>query len=355
MKLLLSGLDTVECAYFLRPTPQCALDFGALGLEKERLRQSKKREPAKIELGGKEFLLQSYGSGSGYPFVIENADMTIEFGEFNDPSFFVTFRSIALWHKGASALHQQFMLWAASLGLMPYRTESLSRVDFTFDYHLPQIDFDEDNFVSLSAADIQYRKNRQIQTFNLGTGDLVLRVYDKVAEINEQSGKHWFFPLWDEVEENVWRIEWQVRKDKLRQFAIRTFDDLYAGRGDLLRYLCQSHTTLRIPTEDSNRSRWPLHPLWSHLQAHIDTLNVQGVLRSFDEKELLQARLMRMAVSIQGYLKAIAAMDCVLHGKAMVSNTEAQAHLQGMLARIHDPLTWKTDVQKRIDAIRLGK
>ena len=355
MKLLLSDLDTVECAYFLRPTAQCKLDFSALGLEKERLRQSKKREPTKIELGGKEFLLQPYGSGSGYPFVIENADMTIEFGEFNDPSFFVTFRSIALCHKGASTLHQQFMVWAQSLGLQPYRSESLSRVDFTFDYYLQKIDFDEDSFVSLSAADIQYRKNRQIQTFNLGTGDLVLRVYDKVAEINEQSGKHWFFPLWDGIEENVWRIEWQVRKDKLRQFAIRTFDDLDAGCGDLLRYLCQSHTTLRVPSADTNRSRWPLHPLWSDLQAHIDTLNVQGVLRSFDQKELLQARLMRMAVSVQGYLKAIAATKCVMHGKEMVSNKEALLHLQGLLAHVHDPLTWKTDVQKRIDVIRLGK
>lgn len=108
MRLLLSGLDTVECAYFLRPTPQCALNFAALGLERERLRQSKKCEGSKIDLGGTAFLLQPYGSGSGYPFVIENADMTIEFGEFNDPSFFVTFRSVALWHKCASKLHQQF-------------------------------------------------------------------------------------------------------------------------------------------------------------------------------------------------------------------------------------------------------
>lgn len=355
MRLLLSGLDTVECAYFLRPTPQCTLNFSALGLEKERLRQSKKREPAKIELGGKEFLLQPYGSGSGYPFVIENADMTIEFGEFNDPSFFVTFRSIALWHKGASTLHQQFMLWATSLGLMPYRAESLSRVDFTFDYHLPQIDFDEDSFVSMAVADIQYRKNRQVQTFNLGAGDVVLRVYNKVAEINEQSGKHWFFPLWDGVEENVWRIEWQIRKDKLRQYAIRTFDDLFQGKGDVLRYLAQEHTTLRIKGDDTNRSRWALHPLWQSLQAHIVTLDCEGVIRSLDEQELLQARLMRMAISIQGYLKAIAAIKCVMQGKDMVSNAEALQHLQGLLFNVHDPLTWKTDVQKRVDALRFGK
>jgi hypothetical protein len=69
----------------------------------------------------------------------------------------------------------------------------------------------------------------------------------------------------------------------------------------------------------------------------------------------LNARLMRIAVSIQGYLKRIAAVECVLHGKPMVSNVEALMHLQGLLFQVHDPLTWKTDVQKRIDAIKLGQ
>ena len=37
MKLLLSGLDTVECAYFLRPALGCRLDFQALALQRETL------------------------------------------------------------------------------------------------------------------------------------------------------------------------------------------------------------------------------------------------------------------------------------------------------------------------------
>jgi hypothetical protein len=206
MKPLLSGLDTVECAYYLRPTPECTLNFGQLAIEKEVLRQRKKREPLKIELGGVDFFLQPYGTGSGYPFLIENEDMSIEFGEFNDPSFFVTYRSIALWHKGAAVLHQQFMDWSKRMGLVAARNESLSRVDFTFDYFLPKIDFTEDDFVSFSAKDSQHRNNRQVQTFSFGKGDVMLRVYNKVAEVNEKSKKTWFFDLWNGITENVWRI-----------------------------------------------------------------------------------------------------------------------------------------------------
>jgi hypothetical protein len=355
MKPILSGLDTVECAYYLRPTALCAIDFRHLAIEKEVLRQSKKREPKKIEIGGVEFFLQPHGTGSGYPFLIENEDMSIEFGEFNEPSFYVTYRSIALWHKGAAALHEQFSHWFERIGFVAARHESLSRVDFTFDYFLPEIDFAEDDFVSLSAKDSQHRKDRKMQTLSFGKGDVMLRVYDKIAEISEKSHKTWFFDLWGGVTENVWRIEWQVRKEPLRRFGIRSFADLFQGQGDILRYLSQEHTTLRSPNEDSNRSRWPVHPLWQSLQAHIGTFEAQGVCRVYDEEEMLNGRLMRIAISIQGYLKRIAAVKCVLHDTPMLTNTDALKHLEALLLTVHDPLTWKTDVRKRIDSIKLGQ
>ena len=197
MEPLLSGLDTVECSYYLVPTSASTLNFSKLAAMKEVLRQGKKREPSKITLGEVDFFLQPYGSSSGFPFVIDNEDMTVEFGEFNQPSFYVTYRSFALWHKGAALLHQQFLDWAQRMGLVATRAEGLSRIDFSFDYSIPLIDFTEDHFVSLSAKDSQHRKDRTIQTFSFGKGDVLLRVYNKIAEINEKSKKTWFFDLWN--------------------------------------------------------------------------------------------------------------------------------------------------------------
>jgi hypothetical protein len=97
------------------------------------------------------------GTKSGYPFLISNQLSTIQFGEFNDPSFFVKFSSFALWTRGAQEMHQQFLEWAASLGLVPVRPEGLSRVDFAFDFLLPEIDFDEDSFVTMADKDSQHR------------------------------------------------------------------------------------------------------------------------------------------------------------------------------------------------------
>lgn len=171
-RLLLSGHDTIECAYYLAPSDGCKFDYERLSVEKETMRLSKSRKPTLIKLGNEEFMLAGHGTGSGYPFLIENEAFSIQFGEFNVPSFFVTFRSIALWHSSAQGLHNRFLAWAQSVGLHAYQPEKLSRVDFTFDYHLPVIDFDEDNFVSSFAKDNQHRKHGKVQTFRLGEGDL---------------------------------------------------------------------------------------------------------------------------------------------------------------------------------------
>src|SRR5712692_915936 len=195
-RLLLHGLDTVQCAYYLQAPEGKGVDFRLLAGVRAELRQRKSREPQPVMLGDTQFFVYPYGSLSGYPYVIRNEDFKIELGEFNSPSFFVTFTSQSLWRESAFLLHDKLLRWAASLGLIAKHPEGLSRVDFSFDYSLPTVDFHEDCFVSLSSKDSQHREDGQVQTFTLGRGDVVLRVYDKVAEIKQQSDKVWLYLLW---------------------------------------------------------------------------------------------------------------------------------------------------------------
>lgn len=355
MKLLLSGLDTVECAYYLRQVATSEFDFTSLTAQREALRAAKRRDPFVVQIGGKDFLLGRGGTASGYPLVLANGEQTVQCGEFNSPNFFVTYRSEALWHKGAQVLHREFSNWAERVGFAEIKNEGLSRVDFTFDFLLPEVDFDEDCFVSLASKDAQHRKDRKVQTFKFGEGDIVLRVYDKCAEIKESSAKTWFHGLWGGSSEHVWRIEFQVRKDLLRRFGTRTFADLFDSCGDVLRYLVNEHTTLRVRQADSNRSRWPLHPLWQLLQQHVATLPAQGVVREVDKDARLSEQLLRLAVSVEGYVKRSAAIENVRRGGKLVSHEEALHLLGSFIKRVHDPLTWQRDVSSRADAIRVGQ
>jgi hypothetical protein len=353
IKLLLQGIDTIQCAYYLAPIRSKDIDFRRMAEQKEEIRQSKSKNPLPITLGNSEFLLQPFGTASGYPFVLENGDFKIELGEFNKPNFFVTYRSQALWRESAVFLHEKFINWASSVGFMPYYRESLSRVDFCFDYNLPIIDFTEDSFVSYSSKDSQHREDGRIQTFTLGRGDIVLRVYDKVAEIKQQSDKVWFYLLWDQ-KENVWRIEWQVRKTVLKQFGIITFDDLKRKQGDLLRYLAGEHDKLMIPIQDSNVSRWPLHHLWKDLQQRIEELDHLGIDRIYGQQAVMEERMIRMAISVYGYLKRAAAIECVQSNEEMMGVKDALDHIGKQIRKIHDPLTWKMDIEKRIKEMQLG-
>lgn len=353
-RFLTFGHDTIECAYYLVAQHNCTLDFARLAVEKESLRHAKIRHPKTIQLGSETFLLATHGTGSGYPFLIENDCFSIQFGEFNKPNFFVTFRSFTLWQFGAAALHRRFLDWAASVGFEPFMPERLSRVDFTFDYQVPAIDFDDDNFITLAINDKRFRKCRKVQTFGFGEGDIVLRVYNKVDEINEKSAKTWFFELWD-CSENVWRIEWQIRKARLRTVGIRTFVDLEERQGDLLRVLVNDHTTLRIQTNDSNRSRWPLHPLWADLQTLVNQMDGIGIVRELDTQALLEERETRMAISVYGYLKRLGAIQGVRRGTPEIGFDESFALLRKKLDRIHDDLTWEIDVRRRYDEMRLGQ
>lgn len=352
--LLINGIDTLQCAYFLEPVRETAIDWQFLAELKESLRQAKGKNPAAVELAGTGFLLHPYGTSSGYPFVLENEQFKIECGEFNKPNFYVTFRSQALWRESAWLLHERFLSWARSAGFTPYRPEALSRVDYCFDYHLPVVDFSGDDFVSRSTKDSQYREAKKVQTFSFGKGDIVLRVYDKIAEIQQQSQKVWFYLMWKR-DKDVWRIEWQVRKAILRQHDINTLEDLRDQQGDLLRYLSEDHDTLRVPTNDSNSSRWPLHPLWQDLQAQIANLNNLGVHRVVGRPAALEERMERITISVLGYLKNVAAIRCVQTNQNTYDMEKALDYLALKLRRQHVNIAWNDDVEKRINKYRYGQ
>jgi hypothetical protein len=346
-------VDALQCAYYLSAPVGAGLDFQELAVKREELKSSYSRGSEPVVLGNTEFLLAPFGS-KPYSFMISNPDFKILIGENIKPNFFVTFKSEALWRESAYSLHEKFLTWARSLGFTPYQPEGISRLDYCFDYNLPEVDFNEDSFKSKSAKDSQYRENGKAQTFSFGRGDVVLRMYDKVAEIDQQSHKTWFFDLWGQSSD-VWRIEWQVRKEVLKRFDIRTFNDLATNLGALLNYLANDHDTLRIPSNDSNSSRWPLHPLWVDLQEQIANLPNSGILCVFAEKAAIVERMRQRYKAIYGYLKGIAALQCVRSGQEYITLEETIALETNALGKIHDSLCWSYDVKKKVKEIELGQ
>lgn len=345
-RCLLRGLDSLYVSYFFIPG-MSRIDWDDLAYRKELLKATGKPEGAEIQLGCQRFMLQPYGS-QPYSYVLKNRLFVVRLGENITPCCNVQFLSEGLWQLGVRELARQFDLWAASVGFEATRGEVIARADWSFDFDVPNIDFDENSFVSLASKDAKHRKDGKAQTFTFGTGDKVVRIYDKCAEIAEASGKTFFYLLWGQSE-GVWRVEFQVRGEGLKASGIKTIADLYLGQAALLRDLARKHTSLRCPSGDSNRSRWPLHPLWASLVGAIAALPHQAGMVGFEEALPVRLRLMEQQKSIFGHIKSIGALLTILEGReAPLSLDETMKRLQTdfMLNHYH-PAEWKADLDDR--------
>jgi hypothetical protein len=101
-------------------------------------------------------------------------------------------------------------------------------------------------------------------------GDLHARLYEKVVEIKTKSRKTWLFSLWQDngwqADEKVWRMEFQVEKQLLKQLQIFSLSNLMEIQAALWRYLTNDWLRLTIPSlTDNKRDRWPNHPLWDDI------------------------------------------------------------------------------------------
>jgi hypothetical protein len=98
-------------------------------------------------------------------------------------------------------------------------------------------------------------------------GNLHARLYEKVIEIVNKSHKTYLFELWQvngwQVEEKVWRMEFQTEKQTLKELGIISLSDLLKQQASLWHYLTHDWLRLSIPNpNDTKRDRWPNHPLW---------------------------------------------------------------------------------------------
>ncbi len=351
-RLLIHGLDSFYVCYYF-DLASSKLDFDELEYLKQ-LAKDREADKAHIEIGRERFQVMPSGQ-KFYKCVLVNRDFKIALAEHMHPSVKVQFFSEALWRDGARALHERIIEFAKAIGAATLKPEQIVRADWAFDFDLAAIDFDEDDFVSRAIKNNKWRKGHAVQTFGFGVGEIVARIYDKVAEIDNASGKAWFHDLWGQ-KENVWRVEFQVRGERLRQAGIRTIDDLEDLQGDLLKQLALAHTSLRRPNGDSNRARWPLHPLWQSLVAAIDAMPQLGLCRHYDPANSLEYRYRKMSQSLYGSLKGLGALSHLMApSKGIPTFEEILKQLPKATDPFHSDSIWQAALEERLRKHRAGQ
>ncbi|EIF42585.1 hypothetical protein DOK_12852 [gamma proteobacterium BDW918] len=242
------------------------------------------RAGAFLELGDHRFQVLDRGKGR-FPYVLADNWFHIQVSSRDAaslPMVYCQIKSEVLACEGLKSV----LLRLGSL-LLEFSDDvavlEVSRVDLCVDFvTLVEIGEIPDNYWVRRAASLsRYSKHGVFTGLMFGAGgDLSARLYDKTREIKEKSKKYFFYDLWAaegwDAESQVWRLEFQFRRSVLNELSIKSMGDLVDGLGSMWAYACGSWLQLCEPTNDSTRSRWPLHPLWSFLM----TADLGGVART---------------------------------------------------------------------------
>jgi hypothetical protein len=209
----------------------------------------------------------------------------------NNPGVTVDFRAFLLATGGLDAAEDHFRRCMDAFGI-PYADTLLrvSRVDFAVDLLAPWFAPNRDALVAPPGTRVTEHTGVD-DTATQATGARVtglragavanrqLVIYDKRLEIMQQHKPGWL-PIWnaalaarglppldlaDRDSSQVWRFELRMGSRQLRnRWEMRSWRDLREKVGDAYAEFCQRLRYTR-PTGDSNRARWPIHPLWQQV------------------------------------------------------------------------------------------
>ncbi|MCF8568386.1 hypothetical protein LLE49_27080 [Alicyclobacillus tolerans] len=173
--------------------------------------------------------------------------------------------------------------------------------------------------VSNMVETATYHRGSECTGFVFGKGSLLARIYNKWFEITKshsyKNDKQFFAGIWKQagwnIEKDVWRIEFQLRREALHEFKEANTQRTYAEMSvpetvekiaAIFPYLMLEWLTYRTPTRDKNKAKWPIDPHWKQMVEQFE--KYYGI----SERHPLtpQFNPVHLAKSLKGYLSAYA-------------------------------------------------
>ncbi len=282
---------------------------------------------------GRDFVVLARGT-KGYEWVLQNGDVVVCIAREAHhgsvyPEVYVTFRAEYLWREGHVVAVTEFRQWLESWAVV--KGDRVSRCDLCMDIQMemPKIDLAREA-VTRARGKVgyypeceHYVAGRRENGYRIGSGELIARIYDKSLEIT-LSQKQWFQTIWStngwNGESRVIRVEFQARRDFLKEMLVDSFQSLCERLADMWRYYTRKWLTIRVPSSDSHRDRWPLADWWQVVQGGLSLFGkAYGVLRN-RQHEFKRGRMMKQ---VKGMLVSIlaesSARNDVEHGSLWIS------------------------------------
>jgi hypothetical protein len=256
---------------------------------REYARSEHPEEQAKAQYPVGEHVFEVKDKGAGrFPYVLADNAFRIQLSNPGKklPMAYVQVSAEYLAHKGCEAVARELEKLlvefcktdAGWLGL-----ESVSRIDLAADFvtDVSMESWDRHAWVTHATEIHSYAVDRVFTGWTVGLGgNIGCRLYDKIREI-VQSGKAWVMNQWAPAGwvagEDVWRLEFEFKREFLRERHLGSLDSVLDNLNGLWAYATTEWLRLTIPSDsDTTRSRWPIHPLWATL-ASVDWQSAKSV------------------------------------------------------------------------------
>jgi hypothetical protein len=268
----------------------CGIDSLDLGLYviwgsdwKRRLHTFNKKKQLSRKQGGllinlrsgRSCIFKPNGKGENYRFHIQFEAYNLFIGKAaragSSPNVYLSISAKTLWLNGIETALSWITEDLKTIGNGSIQFVKVSRVDFCCDFWIPgglSYEFLRSHKVTCNDKNKLFMDNDEVETYYVADAKapIQLRMYNKGVEVKKEGTKLWFLDLWQrESNEDIWRVEFQVRRPALKQFGINSLDDLKEKQAGLWRYLTSKWVSLRLP-DNEKAERRTIHPFWSAVQ-----------------------------------------------------------------------------------------
>ncbi|MGZ8942395.1 MAG: hypothetical protein ACXW00_06455 [Methylobacter sp.] len=273
-KLLRFGVDSLYLSYPGQLASEWDQRLTGLKLAAQSQEETQEAK-AQVKLGEHLFEVKGKG-GQRFSFVLVDNCFHIQLSGYNStalPLAYVQLSSELLTTLSVQEAVNILSPLIRTFGLVKGEPQ-ISRVDLFVDFTspIPMNSWDPSAWVTRAHTISSYSLRRRFSGWSIGMGGVMgARLYNKTLEL-EKSKKEYLKPLWKlagwDEESPVCRLEFQYKREALKELGVLEIEDLLQHCGGLWNYAANDWLRLTVPNaDDSNQTRWANHPLWTDLAA----------------------------------------------------------------------------------------
>lgn len=274
-KILRSGIDSLYLSYPGSLTEESSIKLTQL----KKLAQSgiaDRVSLAQLPLSDHLFEVKDKGRHP-FAFILADNHYRIELarlGAGRTPLAHVQISSEVLTLQGAELSVLNLTEIINQLGVMedsPWVSRVDLCVDFVTDYDLSEVM--DLNWITRAREFDRFTDQRMFSGWRIGSGSIKARLYNKTVEMRKKPRPYLeaiYSGLGVEPGQQVWRLEFELRRETLRELNVKTFSELMNALAGLWLYCTEDWLRLCEPSEtDQTQSRWPVMEVWKVLQGTV--------------------------------------------------------------------------------------